>query len=82
MGLAARKPVFRGLHTTKVQTSLLIHAVWSEPLLFAYYKVLYLNLWQAKFQIFQLVSVSEQAGLGMTWSEAPKTGFLAQKKAK
>ena len=27
---------------------------------------------------FYLVSVSEQAGLGMTWSESLKTGFVAQ----
>ena len=35
MGLNVRKPVFIGLRTTKVQTSLLIRAVWSAPLLFA-----------------------------------------------
>ena len=29
MGLDARKPDFRGLQTTKAQTSLRIHAVWS-----------------------------------------------------
>ena len=38
MGPKARKPVFRGLRTTKAQTSLLIRAVWSAPLLFAYWK--------------------------------------------
>ena len=41
MGLDARKPVFWGLRTTKVQTSLRIRAVWSEPSLFAFWKVLY-----------------------------------------
>ena len=36
MGHNTRKPVFWGLQTRKVQTSLHIHAVWSAPLLFAY----------------------------------------------
>ena len=34
MDLDARKPVFGGLWTTKSQTSLHIHTVWSAPLLF------------------------------------------------
>ena len=50
MGLDARKPVFGGLWTTKAQTSLRIRAAWSVPLLFANWKVSYLDLLQAKFQ--------------------------------
>ena len=50
MGLNARKPVFGGLRTTQAQTSLRIRAVWSAPLLFAFCKVQYLSLPQAKFQ--------------------------------
>ena len=50
MGLDARKPVFGGLRTTQAQTSLRIRAVWSAPLFFAYWKVSYLDLLQAKFQ--------------------------------
>ena len=50
MGLDARKPVFGGLQTTQVQTSLRIRAVWSAPLLFAITKVSYVNLLQAKIQ--------------------------------
>ena len=49
MGYDVRKPVFRGLQTTMAQTSLHIRAVWSAPLLFAYWKVSYLNLLQVKF---------------------------------
>ena len=44
------KTVFGGLRTTQAQTSLRIRAVWSAPLLFAYSKVSYLDLLQAKFQ--------------------------------
>ena len=51
MGLLVTKPVFGGLRTTKVQTSLRIGADWSAPLLFAYWKVSYLNLLQANFNI-------------------------------
>ena len=48
-GIDARKPVFGDLRTTKAQTSLHIHADWSAPLLFAFWKVSYLNLLRAKF---------------------------------
>ena len=41
--------VFRGLRTTKAQTSLRIRTVWSSSLLFSYWKVSYQNLPQAKF---------------------------------
>ena len=51
MGLDMRKPVFRGLRTTKAQTSLRIRTVLSAPFLFAFWKVLYLSLLRAKFQI-------------------------------
>ena len=50
MGLDARKPVFGGLRTTQAQTSLRIRAVWSAPLLFAIWKVSYVNLLQVKSQ--------------------------------
>ena len=40
----------RGLRITNWQTSLHICAVYSAPLLFAYWKVAYLNLLQAIFQ--------------------------------
>ena len=29
-----------------------------------------------KISIFYIIYVAEQAGLGLTWSETPKTGFL------
>ena len=45
MGLAMRKPVFRGLQTTKAQT------LWSAPLLFIFRKVSYLGMLWAKLQI-------------------------------
>ena len=38
------------LSATKAQTSLCIRAVLSAPLLVAFWKALYLNLLQAKFQ--------------------------------
>ena len=44
LGLKARKPVFGDLRTTQAQTSLRIRAVWSAPLLFAFWKVSYVNL--------------------------------------
>ena len=42
--LNAIKHVFEGLGTTKAQIRLHISAVWSAPLLFAYWKVSYQNL--------------------------------------
>ena len=50
MDLVVTKPVFGDLRTAKAQTRLRIRADLSEPLLFAYWKVLYLNLLQASFQ--------------------------------
>ena len=35
------------------------------------------NLATSKISIFQQVSVAEQAGLNLTLSETPKTGFVA-----
>ena len=52
IGLDARKPVFGGLRITQLQTSLPIRAVWSAPLLFAFWKVSYLNLLWAKISLF------------------------------
>ena len=76
LGLDARKSVFGGLRTTNAQTSLRIRAVCSAPLLFAHWKVSYLDLLRAKF-LFSRVYVAEQASLNLTFSETPKTGFLA-----
>ena len=55
-----------------------IHAVWSAPLFFAFWKVSNPNLLQTKFQLSRN-SVAEQAGLNLTLSEIPKTGFLAMR---
>ena len=33
----------------------------------------------SKFSLFYLVSVAEQAGFGMAYSENPKTGFLSSR---
>ena len=55
LGLVARKPVFGGLRTTQAQTSLHIRAYWSAPLLFTYWKVSYLTLLQAKFNILAIL---------------------------
>ena len=51
VGLDARKPVFGGLWITQAQTRLSILTVWSAPLLFAFWKVSYINLLQVIFQI-------------------------------
>ena len=49
IGLDTSKAVYGGLRTTQAQTSLRIRAVWSVPLLFAFWKEPYLSLLQAKF---------------------------------
>ena len=53
-----QKPVFDS--SAKVQTSLCIWVVWSVPLLFAYWKVSYLNLLRVKFHF--LASLCSWAG--------------------
>ena len=50
---------------------------WSAPLLFAQWILdsIISKLATDEISIFYLVSVTEHAGFGMTWSETPKTGF-------
>ena len=69
-----RKPVFSGLRKTKVQTSLrslvrtfVIHLLES----------IISKLATSETSISYLVSVAEQADLSLTWSDTPKTGYLA-----
>ena len=53
MGRDERKPVFGGLGTSKVQTSLHIRTVRSEPLYkFAYWNVSYPKIATREFSIF------------------------------
>ena len=51
MGLKARKPVFGVLRITQAQTSLRICAVWSAPLLFAFWKVQYVTCYRWNFNL-------------------------------
>ena len=63
------------MQITKVLTSLRIHNALSEPLRPLVSMIS--KLATCKVLIFQLVSVAEQTGLSLTWSEAPKIGFLS-----
>ena len=54
--------------------SLPLHTVWSAALLFALWKVSYLNLPQVKFQ-FPSYSVAEETGLSLPLTETLKTDF-------
>ena len=77
----ARKPIFKGLRTTKAQTSLRIYAVWSAPLLMEFRKYHTLHMYiraTSKILIFQLISEAEQAGLNLFLSETPKTRVKVQ----
>ena len=71
LGLNARKPVFGGLQTTLAQTSLRICKVWSVPLLFAFWKVPYVNLQQVKFQYSNW-----ETGLKLALPETLETDFV------
>ena len=79
MGHDARKPVFRGLRTSKAQTSLHIHTDGSVPLIFAYWKVSYLA--SSEISLFQLVSVYEETDFSLALSETQNTGFLMSDEA-
>ena len=74
MGLVARKPVFCGWRTTKAHTSLHIRAV-----VIRFLESIISKLATGQISIFYLVSVAGQAGLNLTLSETPKTGFLASR---
>ena len=66
----ARVPIW-GLRTTKVQTSLRSHSLLSTFVILLMESIIY-KLATSEIAIFRVVSVAEQAGLGMPWSETPK----------
>ena len=79
MGLVATKPVFRGLQNNKGADQ---PAHW--PSLISAFVIrslesLISRLAMSKNAILYLVSVAEQVGLNLTFSETPKTGFLARR---
>ena len=49
------------MHSTKMQISLCIRTARSAPVLFAVWKVLYINT-AKKFELLQIVSAGEQIG--------------------
>ena len=53
-------PLSLGFANKKALTSLRIRAVWPEPLLFANWKVFYLNLLQANFNFLGFGLYSKQ----------------------
>ena len=76
-GPQREKTCLWGFRTTKVQTSLHIRVVSSANLLFAYWKVSYLNLgFLSEISRSYLVSVAVQVGLSITLSENPKTSIV------
>ena len=62
----------------KAQTSLRIHADWSAPMLFAFWKNP-ATLALSKMSIVLPVSIAEKIGPSLTWSGTPKTFFLASR---
>ena len=79
MGLDSRKTCLRGFannkgtdqpaHPRSLISAFIIHL--SESIIS--------KLATSEILLFFLVSVAEQAGLGMIWSDTPKTGFLASR---
>ena len=77
MGLVARKPVFRGLanntgldqpaHPRSLIGTFVIHFV----------ERIICKLAKGEISIFYLVFVAEETGFKLTFSETPKTDFLA-----
>ena len=76
-GLVARKPVYGGLRATMVQTS----PAHLSSLIGAFVIRLLLSfisrLDTSEITIFYLVSIVEEIGLNLAFSETPKAGFLA-----
>ena len=71
MGLGVRKSVFRGLRTTKAQTSLI------SAFVIRLLESIISRLATSEISIFYRGFVAKQAGLNLTLSETLKTGFLA-----
>ena len=73
MGLSESKPVFGGLRTTQVQTSLLILiSAFVIRLLESIISIFDTS----EISIIYLLSLDEETGLRLALSETPKTGFV------
>ena len=78
MGPDARKPDFVDGQQQGCRPACPL-AQYDQLLVIRSLKSIRLNLLHAKFHLVKLVSIAEQAGLSITRSEAPKTGFLAMR---
>ena len=72
-----RKPVFGGSLTTQSADQHAHPRSLISPSVFLFLESITSKLATSEISIFYLVSVAEQAGLSLTLSEIPKTGFLA-----
>ena len=73
MGLNESKPVFGGLRTTQVKTSL---RILISPFVIRLLESIISILDTSEISIIYLVSVGEETGLRLALSETPKTGFV------
>ena len=69
MNLDLMKPIFRGLRTTKEQTSLHTCAVCSAIFFIRLLECITSRLASSKISVFSLVSVAEETGLSLNFSE-------------
>ena len=81
MGLNMRKPACGGLRTTKAQTSLrLLHLLsLISTFVIRFLENIISKLATVEILIFQLVSVVEETGLRLAFSETLKTGFVVSR---
>ena len=75
MSHVMRKHVFAICETTKTQISLRIHGLISVFVVRCLDSIIPL-VFIHEISSLYLASVAEQTGLSLTWSQAPKTGFL------
>ena len=76
MGLDVRKPVFGGSANNTGADQPAHPRSLISVFVIRFLESIISRLATSEISIFQLVSVAEQAGLNLTLSETPKTGFL------
>ena len=77
MGLDARKPVFGGFANNKGADQPAHTRSLISTFVIRYLESIISRLASSEISTFSLVFVAEETGLNLTFSETPKTGFLA-----
>ena len=79
MGLNVRKPVFGVCEQQRRRPACCTYGQTDQCLVVHFLKSIISELATSQISSFKLVSVAEETGLSLAFSEAPKTGFVTMR---